>query len=48
MTADIDVGELLKPIVEVLWEKIAGPACLILLGGIIIMVIVYLIRRRKS
>lgn len=48
MTADIDVGELLKPILEVLWEQVAGPACLILLGCIIIMVIVYLIRRRKS
>lgn len=48
MTADIDVGELLKPIMEVLWKEVAGPACLILLGSIVIMVIVYLIRRKKS
>ena len=48
MRADIDVGELLQPILEVLWEKVAGPACLILLGGIVIMIIVYLTRRRKK
>ena len=48
MTEDIDVGELLQPILEILWKEVAGPACLILLGGIIIMVIIYLIRRRKK
>lgn len=48
MAADIDVGELLKPILEVLWEQVAGPACLILLGGIAVMVIVYFLRQRKK
>ena len=48
MNNSIDMGELLKPIVEVLWEKVAGPACLILLGAIAIMIIFYLIKRKKD
>ena len=47
MTESIDVGEMLKPIMEVLWKKVALPACLILLGAIIIMVIAHLIRKKK-
>lgn len=48
MTAGIDMWELLKPILDVLWSQVAGPACLILLGGIAIMVIIYLIRHRTG
>lgn len=47
MTTGVDAGELLKPIMEVLWEKVALPGCLILLGAIVIMGIAYLIRRKK-